>query len=120
MTTYDIAIEEELFQFMEKYADRRCKAELLMFWARHPNASFSRPAIYLTQDDTETEGYGALEDMIKAGLVEKHHRHGMTLYSLTTNEKTRQLIIALATFGRVYQQSLLKRLEVRGRLSYIA
>ena len=111
MTTGEIAIEENLYQFIRKYADEPLKMELLAFWGRHPNAKFNKLAIYHVQDSRQVDVCRALEDMAEAGLVDAHIHNGTPLYSLTMNEEKRRLVIKLATLGWDQQQFVLRLIE---------
>jgi len=111
MTTGEIAIEDNLYQFIRKYADKPLKMELLAFWGRHPNAKFAELAIYHAQDSRKVDVCRALEDMVAAGLVDTHTHNGTPLYSLTTNEEKRRLIMKLATLGWDQQQLVLRLIE---------
>jgi len=110
MTTGEIAIEENLYQFIRKYAGEPLKMELLAFWGRHPNAKFSKFAMYHVEDYREVF-CRALEDMAEAGLVDAHVYNGTPLYSLTTNEEKRRLVMKLATLGWDQQQLVLRLIE---------
>jgi hypothetical protein len=108
MTTGEIAIEGKLYQFIRKYADEPLKMELLAFWGRHPNAKFSKLAIYHVEDCRKVDVCRALEDMGVAGLVDAHIYNGTPLYSLTMNEEKRRLVMKLATLGWDQQQLVLR------------
>jgi hypothetical protein len=108
MTTGEIAIEDNLYQFIRKYADKPLKMELLAFWGRHPNAKFAELAIYYAQASRKVDVCRALEDMVEAGLVDIHIHNGTPLYSLTTNEEKRRLIMKLATLDWDQQQLALR------------
>jgi hypothetical protein len=108
MATGEIAIEENLYQFIRKYADKPLKMELLAFWGRHPNAKYSKLAIYHVEDCRKVDVCRALEDMVEAGLVNAHMHNGTLLYSLTTNEEKRRLVMKLATLGWDQQQLVLR------------
>jgi hypothetical protein len=108
MTTGEVAIEENLYQFIRKYADEPLKMELLAFWGRHPNAKFSKLAIYHVEDCRKVDACRALGDMAEAGLVDAHIYNGTPLYSLTMNEEKRRLVMKLATLGWDQQQLVLR------------
>jgi len=111
MTTGEIAIEENLYQFIRKYADEPLKMELLAFWGRHPNAKFNKLAIYHAQDSRKVDVCRALEDMVEAGLMDAHIYNGTPLYSLTTNEEKRRLVMKLSTLDWDQQQLVLRLIE---------
>jgi hypothetical protein len=111
MTTCETAIDEKLCQFIKKYADGQLKMELLACLGRHPNAKLSKLAIYHVQDCRKVDVCRALEDMVEAGLVETHIYNGTLLYSLTTSEEKRQLVIKLATLGWDQWQLVLRHIS---------
>jgi hypothetical protein len=113
---HDMATEDELFKFIEEYADKGCKAELLMFWARHPDTKFSKLAVCLHCDGTEA--CDALDDLVKTGLLDKNIRNGTAIYSLTTKQEIRRSVIALTQYQRPYLFLIRKYLQERRRPSY--
>jgi len=111
MANCERAIEEKLYQFIRKYANEQLKMELLTFWGRHPNTKLSKLAIYHVQDCRKIDVCRALEDIAEAGLVDTHIHNGTLLYSLTTNEEKRQLVIKLATLGWDQWQFVLRQIS---------
>ena len=72
------------------------KRELFLFWGIHPSAKFSKPIISYALDCNKRELEIVLQAMVEGGLVETHIQNGVTLYSLTTNEKKRRTILEFA------------------------
>ena len=117
MEALNVLTEESLYRFLEKHSDNRAKRELLLFWGMHPNARFDRKVICYALDVSKLDMEGALRAMVEEGLLDKHISNGVTLYSLTTNEDSRQPILALAALGWDRWQLMIKRVERRDKAS---
>jgi len=97
MAMPNVLSEEQLLRFLEKHVGDRLKTELLAFWGRHPNAKFTRGAIYCALDCTKSEMEKGLKDMVETGLVDTCTHNGVSFYSLTANEERRRAVIELAS-----------------------
>ena len=116
MADHDTATEDELFQFIEEYASKDCRAELLMFWGRHPDTKFSKLAICL--HCTGTDACDALDELVKSGLLDKNIRNDTAIYSLTTKPEIRRSVIALTRYQRPHLYLIRNYLKERRRPSY--
>ena len=105
------ATEESLYRFLEEHGNNRVKRELLLFLGMHPYAKFSRSTICYAVDSNKLDMKMALRDMVEAKLLDTHIYNGVTLYSLTTNEDIRRLLLALAALGWDRWQLMLRRAE---------
>ena len=111
MATPSFLNEEFLSRFLQEHSDHRVKRELLLFWGMHPNAKFSRFAICYAVDSNKLDMKMALRDMVEAKLLDARIYNSVTLYSLTTNEDIRRLLLALAALGWDRWQLMLRRAE---------
>ena len=81
--------------FLERYGDTRAKQEVLLFWALHPNARFSRLAVLSAVECSRLEAERALTCMVKNELLNMHSDSGSTIYSLNQSENIRQMLAQL-------------------------
>ena len=109
--------EERLYHFLREHTDDQVQRQVLLFWAMHPNTKFSRLAIRCAVDCGKLDVDRALRALVVAGLLIKHADNGLTLYSLTTDEKRQQLIMEMATLGWDRWQLILRRMEQGESLS---
>lgn len=107
--------QQDLLSLLEKYGSNRAERELLIFWSRHPNARFARPAIIYAFDYNRSELERALRAQIEAKLVDVISEHGQTYYSLTVNEAKRQPVLALSALHWGQWQLMLDSLERKCR-----
>jgi len=114
METANVSTEEGLYRFLEEYGNNRVKRELLAFWGKHPNARFTRWAIY-GLDWSKLEANRGLSALVGGGVVDTHSHNGLTFYSLTNNEEKRRPVLELATLGWHQLQAILRRMEVEGQ-----
>ncbi len=98
---------DSMFCFLQKYGDSWVKRELLLFWIMHPNTKFSRKAIGYSLTSNNLDVEGSLRVMVEEGLVDENVSNGVTLYSLTSNEERRRLILDLAPLGWNRWQNML-------------
>lgn len=103
--------EESLYRFLHEHGDNRVKRELLLFWGMHPNARFDRRTICYVLDCSKLDMERALRTMVEEGLLDKRISNGVTLYSLTPDEKKRRPILELAGFSWDQWQLMLRRME---------
>jgi hypothetical protein len=91
--------------FIDRCGDTRAKQELLLFWALHPDARFSRLAILSALECSKLDAEKALTYMVDIELVNTHSDRGVTTYSLTLSEKIRQMLAQLNTldWGQRYK-----------------
>jgi len=99
MAMPNVLSEEHLLRFLEKQVGDLLKTELLTFWGRHPNAKFTRNAIYCALDCTKSDMDTGLKDMVETGLVDTCTHNGVPFYSLTANEERRRAVIELASLN---------------------
>jgi len=97
MVLLDSTVEIGLDAFFDRYGTTRAKQELLLFWALHPNAKFSRLAILSAMECSKLDMERALASMVDDDLVEVRSYSGLTTYSLTSNENIRQMVALLST-----------------------
>ena len=83
--------------FLDRHGDTRAKQELLLFWALHPNARFSRLAILSATECSKLDTERALTYMVNNELVNMCLDNGLTIYSLTSSENIRQMVAQLST-----------------------
>jgi hypothetical protein len=86
-----------LSAFLDRCGDTRAKQELLLFWALHPDARFSRLAVLSALECSKLDTERALAYMVDIELVNTHSDSGLTTYSLTLSEKIRQMLAQLNT-----------------------
>ncbi|MDH5770764.1 MAG: hypothetical protein OEZ25_05710 [Candidatus Bathyarchaeota archaeon] len=115
MATPGVLTEEQLYRFLEEHGDSRVKRQLLVFWGRHPRAKFEENAICYTLNRNRSDIDRALRAQVKAGLVDTYMYKNVTLYSLTTNEERRRLVVGLTDIGWGRQQLKFRRIEKRGK-----
>ena len=95
----NVLVKENLCHFLQKYGDNRVKRELLLFWGKHPNATFAKFALCYAVDCSGLQVEQALKEHTEAGIVEKYpNERGLCFYSLTSDEAKRQQVIQLADF----------------------
>ncbi len=73
----------------------------------HPNTRFDSKAISYTLDCFKLDVETALEAMVAEGLVDGCTSNGVSLYSLTRNEDSRQPILELANLGWNQRQHMI-------------
>jgi hypothetical protein len=95
MVMFDTMTGTGLSVFLDKCGDTRAKQELLLFWALHPNARFSRLAVLSALECSKLDAERALAYMVDIELVNKHSDSGLITYSLTLSEKIRQMLVQL-------------------------
>ena len=95
MVMFDTMAGAGLNAFVDKCGDTRAKQELLLFWALHPDARFSRLAVLSAMECSKLDAERALAYMVDIELVNKHSDSGSTTYSLTLSEKLRQMLAQL-------------------------
>jgi len=117
MATLSVLAEQHLYRFLEEHGNNRVKRELLDFWGAHPNAKFSRLAIYSAMDYPKRDMERALKDMLAEGIVDMHICGELTLYSLTINEEMRQPILELAALGRDRWLLMVRHVEERDEVT---
>ena len=94
---HNVLLKEDLCHFLETHGNSRVKRELLLFWGKHPNTNFTKFALCYAVDCSGLQAEDALAVQMEAGLVEMStNEHGLTLYSLTSNEDLRQRVIQIA------------------------
>jgi DNA-binding IclR family transcriptional regulator len=108
--------EEDLYHFLEEHGDDRVRGELLAFWGRHPNVKFGESAICYALDFSKSDVERALKTLVATGLVNTHIYKEVTLYSLTTNEERRRLVVGLGALSWDRLQLMLKRMERSARV----
>jgi len=79
------------------HADAGLKLDLLRFWSRYPYARFT-PAIVTRALDPNrrTDISQALENFVKAHLLEKRIQQGLPFYCLTQDPSMRQWVFNMA------------------------
>jgi len=112
MTTSNIAMQEELSQFIREYAgDQYCLAELLRFLGRHPNTRFSRLAVIHALNSRKLYTEKALKYLVSNGLVRTYVENNVPLYSLAEVEPQRKWALDLAKYDWYQWQLLLKQIN---------
>jgi len=112
MEATNVLVKEILSGFVQKHGNDRVKRKLLIFWGMHPNTRFDSKAISYTLDCFKLDVERALEAMVTEGLVDGYTSNGISLYSLTKNEDSRQPILELANLGWDRWQLMIKHLEL--------
>jgi hypothetical protein len=87
-------------QLMKKLVANRCCLGLLRFFAAHPNGRFSKLAVIhaIDEDDNRLKIEGAIEQMIKEGIIKTSDEKDVVYYMLTKEEAMRKLVINMALF----------------------
>ncbi|MCX6012445.1 MAG: hypothetical protein NTV30_03345 [Chloroflexi bacterium] len=78
--------------FLNECKTNRLKSELLSFWGRHPNASFTWNAIYYAMDFSKSDVINTLDCFMERGVIETRMINEYMFYSLANNENVRYLI----------------------------
>ena len=111
MISSEIALPEELSQFIIGYADDQyCLVELLRFLGRHPNTRFSRLVILHALNSRKLYTERALKHLASNGVVRTYVENNVPLYSLTEEEPQRNWALDLAKFDWYQWRSLLKQI----------
>ena len=95
MVMIDTTAGTGLSTFLDSCGNTRAKQELLLFWALHPDARFSRLAVLSALECSKLDAERALTYMVDIELVDKHSDSGSTTYSLTLGESIRQMLAQL-------------------------
>jgi hypothetical protein len=95
MVMLDTMAGTGLSAFLDKCGDTRAKQELLLFWALHPDARFSRLAVLSALECSKLDAERALAYMVDIEVVDKHSDSELTTYSLTLSENIRQILAQL-------------------------
>lgn len=114
MTVLDLQTTTDLGAFVNRYGDTRAKRELLLFWALHPHARFSRLAVLCATECSKPEAERALEDMAHNGLVDVQCHNGLAVYSLTSNEDVQRMLALLSTLDWRQKQLLFDHARLAG------
>jgi hypothetical protein len=96
MDLLDSPTGTDLYAFLKTNGGTRAKQEVLLFWALHPNARFSKLAVLSAVECSRIDVERALTDMVNDKLVDTHCYNGLVTYSLTCNEDIRRM---MALFG---------------------
>jgi len=98
--------DEGMAQFINQYADTPLKFDMLCFWSRYPEVTFSLTTIArFLNCPRRVHVEEALAFFEKAELVDRVSRQGLNFYRLTTDPDRRGYIIKLS----VYRQRHCKR-----------
>jgi hypothetical protein len=106
MVVIDSTAEIGLNGFLDRYGNTRAKQELLLFWALHPNARFSRLAVLSAMECSRLEAEKALASMTNDNLVDMCSENRLTTYSLTKNGDTRRMMSLLNTLDWRQRQDI--------------
>ncbi len=106
----DIELENKLCQFIAGFANDLCSLELLLFFGRHPNASFNRTALIHVLTSRRFDTNIALRKLIEQKLVTPHNENGVTLYRLTREESLRDLVTSLVNVGQSQWEAILEKI----------
>ncbi len=101
MGPIEIAITERLCHLIRECAAQQYCLELLHFFSRHPFARFSGPVILYSLSASGGRIYveRALGHLVGKGILVRHSDNGnsrMPLYSLTTDQSLRDLVLGMA------------------------
>jgi len=100
MKTDHLVSEVQLSRSYNRHGNDLLKNELLAFWRRHPNGKFLASTISCALDYRKLEVRKSLEDLAKTGLVDTCIQSDLTLYSLTKDEKKRELVLQSLALDR--------------------
>ena len=112
MTVLDSRTTADLRALMSRYGDNRAKRELLLFWALHPRARFSRLAILCATECSRSDVDEALRTTVETGLVDIQCHNGSPVYSLTSNEDVRRVLAVLSTLDWSQKHSLFDQIRL--------
>ena len=115
MTALDSQTLTDLSALLSRHGDSRATRELLLFWALHPHARFSRLAILCATECSRSEVNKALGNMVQNGLVAVQSQNGSAVYSLAANDDVRNMLAALSTLDWRQRQLLFGRTHPSNR-----
>jgi DNA-binding GntR family transcriptional regulator len=99
MKTLNVLAEENADRLLRENWDNRVRNNLLLFWGMHPNAKFAVATICHALDCSKLDVQRALGALAEAGLLDREVHNHVTLYSLSTDEERRRLIMEYAAPG---------------------
>lgn len=85
---YSNIINAELFSFLKENEFTGLRLKLILFWSRHPQATFNLDSISNILDITHNNLHEPLKDLIEKGMINKHYcNSGIAHYSLNHDHK---------------------------------
>lgn len=112
MSDQDSLIGEDVWQFIQKYADTELKVKLLLSCGRYPDAKLSRGVIAHIPDHGRLDAEQALNSLVNSGVLSMHVQNAVPFYSLTTDHERRNPVMALSGYNWHQRQALLNRIRL--------
>lgn len=106
-----VSIGEEVWQFIQKYADTELKVKLLLACGHYPDAKLSRHVIANVPDHGRLDAEQALNSLVSSGILNIHVQNTVPFYCLTTDQERRNPVMTLAAYNWHQRQALLHRIR---------
>jgi hypothetical protein len=105
-------VNNKLSNFLKENAFTNLEIQLLVFWARHPNAKLSLYSIANALDTVKLNLREAIYSLVNKNILAEQHNHNdLTTYSLNGEWNTREFIDELAEMDWSQLKALQKQLE---------
>lgn len=104
-------IEERLLQFIKDCWENQYSLEILLFLGKHPCAQFNQMVFVRGSTGQRLDMERAMKTLVTRGLVKVFTNTYVPLFSLTTEEPVRSLVLELVSLTRQQLQVALKQVH---------
>jgi hypothetical protein len=111
MSDQNSPIGEDVWQFIQKYADTEVKVKLLLSCGRYPDAKLGQSVIANVPDHGRLDVEQALHSLVNSGVLNMHVQNTVPFYSLTSDQQRRSPVMTLAAYNWHQRQALLNRVR---------